>query len=82
MSQGTDVFFPVTSAATEAQFGTHPIQMSNTDQDAEALLECGLQHVTGRLGNLPTGRFEELAYGFAQFGRMPMLAILQGGFSP
>ena len=80
-SQGTAVFFPVTGAEAYAQFGTHPIQMPNTDQGTEALLERGLHHVTWRLGSLATGHFEPLVYGFAQFGRMPMPAILQGDFS-
>jgi hypothetical protein len=55
--------------------------MTNTDQDAEALLQRGLYQTTWREGSLATGGFESREHWFAQFDRMSMPPILQGGLS-
>ncbi len=80
-SQGTEVFFPVNRTAAYAQFGPHPIEIPNTDQDAEPFLQGGLHHMTRGVRSLTTRDLQELSNGWAEFGRMPMPPVLQGGFS-
>jgi hypothetical protein len=81
MYRGLEVFSPAHRSTSYSELGTDPIEMTNADQETEAPLQRCLNHVTRRLGSLTTRCFQPRAHWFAQFGWMPVPAIIQGCFS-
>jgi len=80
-SQGAGVFSPVNRAAAYTQFGSHPIEIPNTNQDAEPFLQGSLHHMAWGGRHLTTRDLQELSHWGTEFGRMPMPSVLQGGIS-
>src|SRR5205814_10232959 len=54
MSREIAVFSPVRSPAAHPQLGPHPIELPNTNQDAEPFLQSGLYHMTRGVRSLTT----------------------------
>lgn len=75
------VFFPVNRTAAYAQFGPHPIEMPHADPNAELFLQGGLHPMTWNVRSLTACGLQELAHGWAKFGRMATPSVLQRGIS-
>jgi hypothetical protein len=71
-----NLFFLVNGAASYAPCGTNPIEMTNTDRDAEPFLQGCLHLATPHVGCLTTKGFQELAHRFAQFDWMATAKLL------
>jgi len=72
----------VNRSTSYTQIGTHPVKMTNADQNVEAFLQRGLHLTARRLLRLTAARFQKRAHRLAQLGWMPMPSVLQSGFSP